>query len=90
MKWWHVSYDFRRPHWLAFGRVAFIRAETFAGAEARARRFMALVQPGAEIVRVYVTASDRAARLRFWRLVQANWTWKRNVATGVPNHRGSL
>jgi hypothetical protein len=88
--WWHVSYDFRRPHWDAYGRVAFIRAVDFSAAEQRARRFIALVQPGAEVVRVYVTVSDRSARLRFWRLVQANWLWKRNVAAGIPNNRRLL
>jgi hypothetical protein len=90
MTWWRLSYDVRRPHWTAYGRVAFLRARTGADAEARAWRLMERLHPGAEILRVAVTASDRAARLRFWRRVQANWTWKRNVATGVPNDRRSL
>lgn len=88
--WWKVSYDFSRPFWTSFGRVAFIRAANRDEAHARALRFIGLIEAGATIRRVDITPSDRQSRLRFWLRVQANRTWNRNVALGIPNDPRSL
>ena len=88
--WWKVSYDFRRPFWDSYGRLAFVKADTPERADARARRLVGILHRGAEIRRLDLTQSDRPARLRFWRLVQANRLWRSNVATCTPNDRRLL
>ena len=89
-QWWKVSYDFARPFWTAFGRIAFMRAVTRDEAETRARRFLELIEGGATLQCLEVSASTFHARRRFWQRVQAARAWQRNVARGVPNDPRSL
>lgn len=88
--WWKVSYDFQTWNWAAFGRVAFVRAIDISEAKSRADALLARIRPGADIVRLEITPSDWASRLKFWRLVQFNIVWKRNVSDGVPNMKSAL
>lgn len=90
MTWWKVIYSFKRPFWIAYGRIAFVKAESIVAAEARGRRFVERVEPGAEILQVQVVKSDWTARVRFWQRVRAAWQWKQNAAKGIPNDRKSL
>ena len=88
--WWKVLYSFKRPFWISYGRVAYVKADTLRAAETRARTFVERVQPDAEILEILVVKSDWAARLRFWKRVRAAWQWKQNAAHGIPNDPKSL
>lgn len=87
---WRVSYDFQRPFWQSFGRVAFVKGDDQATATIRAQRLTALLEPGAEVTRLEIAPSTWHARLVFWRRVQGYRQWKRNVAAGMPNTRAVL
>ncbi len=84
-QWWKVLYDVKNSTWHAFGRVAFIRAESLADAMTRTHRYVAVQHPGFEMVFCQVEPSSFQARLKFWALVLLNRAWKRNVIAGVPN-----
>lgn len=90
IKWWKVSYDFERPFWNAYGRNAFVRADSHELAVRRALTLIRLVESGARMTRLDVSESTRQHRIRFWRLVQANILWRRNMTAGIPNDRRSL
>jgi hypothetical protein len=91
MTWWKVSYDVARPNWTAFGRIAFVRADTHDEAVESARVLISdTEQQGATVTRLEVVPSTIGAMCRVDAQHAAVNRWMANNAAGIPNRRGDL
>ena len=51
---WKVLYDFERPFWMAFGRVAFVECQDESHAQRLGREAAQAAEPDATITRVWM------------------------------------
>lgn len=85
-----VLYNFRRPHWTAFGRVAFVEAVNAQDAASQGWMMIRQQEPGAEFFDVEITKSTPEASARYAQKVAAYEQWQANVKGGIANDRKLL
>jgi len=83
--WFKFLYDATTPQWSAFGRVAFIEAETAGAARALALDAAQLEYPESRILPYSFAVSTPAAAAAFAERRAAYLRWKANSAAGIPN-----
>ena len=87
MTWYKFIYDALQPQWGAYGRVAFVQADTAEAAQPLALAAAQADYPDSRIEPFALGASTDAAAAAYLERRGRFRVWMANTAAGVPNER---
>lgn len=90
LTWWKYIYDAKTSTWGAYGRVAFVQADTEDAARVAGFAAAMAEYPASEIVPFDMGPSTESAAAAFAARRQRMEEWLSRTRTGEPNPKGSL